>query len=115
MIRYAQVGMKDALLSSKELWSCYHCGECSESCPTEADPGEFMAAARRFAIARYDVTGLSKLLYKSGWFNVLFTIVLTLFFSLFVLTFRRPAPPTDISSTVRAPQARPRHGHRGFR
>jgi heterodisulfide reductase subunit C len=31
MIRYAQVGMTDALLSSKELWSCYHCGECSES------------------------------------------------------------------------------------
>ena len=51
IIRYAQVGMKDELLSSKELWTCYQCGRCSDSCPTEADPSEFMAAARRYAIA----------------------------------------------------------------
>ena len=38
IIRYAQLGMKDALLSSKELWSCYQCGECAETCPTQADP-----------------------------------------------------------------------------
>ena len=36
MIRYAQVGMRDQLLSSKELWTCYACGECSETLP---DPG----------------------------------------------------------------------------
>ena len=36
--------MKDALLSSKELWTCYQCGECAETCPTQADPSEFMAA-----------------------------------------------------------------------
>ena len=47
IIRYAQLGMKDALLSSKELWSCYQCGECAETCPTQADPSEFMAATRR--------------------------------------------------------------------
>jgi ferredoxin len=92
LIRYAQLGMKDRLAASKDVWMCYFCGECSATCPREAEPGEFMAAARRFAIAQYDVTGLAKLLYKSGWFNVLFTIVLTLFFSLFMLTFRRPAP-----------------------
>ena len=31
MIRYAQVGLRDKLLSSKELWTCYACGECSET------------------------------------------------------------------------------------
>jgi len=92
LIRYAQLGMKDRLAASKDVWMCYYCGECSATCPREAEPGEFMAAARRFAIAQYDVTGLAKLLYKSGWFNVLFTIVMTLFFGLFMLTFRRPAP-----------------------
>jgi ferredoxin/nitrate reductase gamma subunit len=91
LIRYAQLGLKEPLLSSKELWLCYYCGECTQTCPQQADPGEFMAAARRYAIARYDVTGLSKFLYRSGWFNVLFTIALTLFFSLFMLTFRQPA------------------------
>ena len=63
MIRYAQVGMRTELLSSKELWTCDHCGLCSDSCPTEADPGEFMAAARRYAIASYDPTGLAQILY----------------------------------------------------
>ena len=63
IIRYAQVGMKDALLSSKELWSCYQCGECAETCPTQADPSEFMAAARRYAIASYDRTRIARTMY----------------------------------------------------
>ena len=51
MIRYTQLGMRDELLSSKELWLCYYCGECTATCPREADPGELMAAARRSALA----------------------------------------------------------------
>jgi heterodisulfide reductase subunit C len=51
MIRAGQVGMKDRILGSKELWLCYYCGECSETCPVEAEPGEYMASLRRFAIA----------------------------------------------------------------
>ena len=34
IIRYAQVGLKEELLASKELWTCYGCGECSETCST---------------------------------------------------------------------------------
>ena len=30
MIRYAQVGLTDELRASKELWTCYHCGLCSD-------------------------------------------------------------------------------------
>ena len=63
IIRYAQLGMKDALLSSKELWTCYQCGECAETCPTQADPSEFMAATRRYAIASYDKTRLARTMY----------------------------------------------------
>ncbi|HET9680446.1 MAG TPA: 4Fe-4S dicluster domain-containing protein, partial [Candidatus Limnocylindrales bacterium] len=33
MIRYAQLGLRDRLLSSRELWTCYACGQCSEQCP----------------------------------------------------------------------------------
>jgi nitrate reductase gamma subunit/ferredoxin len=92
LVRYAQLGMKERLAASKDVWMCYYCGECSATCPRQAEPGEFMAAARRYAIAHNDVTGLSKLMYKSTWFNVLFTILLGVFFGLFMLTFRRPAP-----------------------
>ena len=62
LIRLAQVGLKDDLLASKELWTCYARGLCSDSCPMDADPGEFMAAARRYAIASYDRTGLARVL-----------------------------------------------------
>jgi ferredoxin len=88
-IRYAQVGATDLLLSSKELWLCYYCGECTQTCPRQANPGDFMAAARRFAIANYDVTGLAKRLFTSAWFNVIFTLGLAAFFSLFLLSFRQ--------------------------
>jgi ferredoxin len=65
MIRYAQLGMKEHLLSSKELWLCHHCGECSETCPRQAGPAEFMAAARRYAISSLDPFGLARRLNLS--------------------------------------------------
>jgi ferredoxin len=92
IIRYAQLGLKDRLIGSKDIWLCYYCGECSTTCPRQANPGEFMTVARRFAIAQHDVTGLAGALYRSAWFNALFTIMLTIVFSLFLLSVRQPAP-----------------------
>jgi heterodisulfide reductase subunit C len=92
IIRYAQLGLKDRLIGSKDIWLCYYCGECSTTCPRQANPGEFMTVARRFAIAQHDVTGLAGALYRSSWFNAIFTIALTIFFSLFLLSVRQPAP-----------------------
>jgi hypothetical protein len=90
MIRYAQVGMRDELLSSKELWSCYHCGECSDTCPRQADPGEFMAAARRYAIASYDATGFARLMYLWPALGTAFALALAAFFALFMYTAAGP-------------------------
>jgi ferredoxin/nitrate reductase gamma subunit len=92
LIRYAQLGLKDRLIASKDIWLCYYCGECSTTCPRQANPGEFMTVARRYAIAQHDVTGLAGALYRSAWFNAIFTIVLTIFFSLFLLSVRQSAP-----------------------
>jgi ferredoxin len=90
IIRYAQVGMKDALLSSKELWSCYQCGECSESCPTNADPSEFMAATRRYAIAQYDKTHLARAMYTQPIVATIIAVVVALFFAAFMYAARGP-------------------------
>ena len=60
LIRYGQVGMEDRLLADKDLWMCHYCGECSQTCPRQAEPGEYMASARRYAISRYDPTGLQR-------------------------------------------------------
>jgi ferredoxin len=92
MIRFAQLGLKDRLASSRELWLCYYCGECTQTCPREADPGEFMATARRYAIARYDRLGLSRLLYTSPVFNVLFLVALAVALGVFIYSFHGPMP-----------------------
>lgn len=88
LIRYGQLGMEDRLLSNKQLWLCYYCGECSDTCPREADPGEYMAAARRYAISRYDKTGIGRLLYGSTWGHVAFFLLLSAFFTVFLLWHR---------------------------
>jgi nitrate reductase gamma subunit/ferredoxin len=73
-IRYAQLGMKDRLAASKEMWLCYYCGDCSATCPRQAEPGEFVAAARRYIISQYDPTTLARRLYTSTPFAVCFLV-----------------------------------------
>ena len=79
VIRYAQVGMQDDLLGSKELWLCYNCGECTETCPKQAEPARFMMAARCYAISHYDPLGISRLMCRSGLAASIFTIGLAVF------------------------------------
>jgi nitrate reductase gamma subunit/ferredoxin len=69
MIRYAQLGQKANVVASRELWLCYYCAECSDTCPRQAEPGEFMASARRFAIAGFDPTTIARRLYTSAAFT----------------------------------------------
>ena len=90
IIRYAQLGMKDALLSSKELWACYQCGECAETCPTQADPSEFMAATRRYAIASYDRTRLARTMYTRPLVASVLAVVIALFFAAFMYSAHGP-------------------------
>ena len=65
IIHLLQVGHTEKLAQSVEPWLCYYCGECSESCPREANPSETMMAARRYLTALYDWTGLGKKFYTS--------------------------------------------------
>jgi heterodisulfide reductase subunit C len=90
IIRYAQLGMKDALLASKEVWSCYYCAECSETCPTQAGPSEFMAATRRYAIAEYDRTRLARTMYLRPAIGTVFAILIAAFFALFMYSAHGP-------------------------
>ena len=64
-IRYLQLGLKDKLLKSPEPWLCYYCGECSETCPRQANPGEIMMAVRRWLTTQYDHSGLARRFYTS--------------------------------------------------
>jgi quinone-modifying oxidoreductase, subunit QmoC len=84
-IRYAQLGMKERLAASKEMWLCYYCGDCSATCPRQAEPGEFVAAARRYIISQYDPTTLARRLYTSKAFTAGFLVVMAAIFTLIML------------------------------
>ncbi|MGE5423782.1 MAG: 4Fe-4S dicluster domain-containing protein [Syntrophothermus sp.] len=88
MIRYGMLGLKEEILSSKELWLCYACGECSKTCPRQAFPGEYMAALRRYAIASYEPSGLSKLIFRSNSFFIFLISLLSVFLAFFLLTIK---------------------------
>jgi len=87
-IRHGLLGQTDEILKSKELWLCYACNECSSNCPRQAGPGDYMAAMRRYAIASYDPTGLTKLIFKSNPISILLTLLLSIILGSFLLTIK---------------------------
>jgi quinone-modifying oxidoreductase, subunit QmoC len=66
----AQWGLKERLLGDPGPWLCFYCGDCSKNCPRGANPGETMMALRRSLTAEYDWTGLSRLMYRSGFWEI---------------------------------------------
>jgi ferredoxin len=70
VIRYLQIGAEEKLVHSPEPWLCYYCGDCSETCPRDANPGEVMMGLRRYLTAKYDWTGISRLFYTSKVFEI---------------------------------------------
>jgi ferredoxin len=88
MIRMGLLGLKEDLIASREPWLCYACGECSDTCPRQAGPGEYMAALRRYAISSYEPTGITRLMFKSNGLFILVTLVISLFLGFFLLTLK---------------------------
>ncbi len=88
MIRYAQIGAEEKIRSSLEPWMCYYCGECSDTCPRQAYPGEFMMSLRRYLISKYDVSGISKFLYKFPWLQIFITVSIFLVSLFFFLNYQ---------------------------
>jgi len=73
-MRNLQMGLEKKLESSLDPWLCYYCGQCTESCPRGAEPGETMMSLRRWLTSRYDFTGISRLFYRSGKFELAMVI-----------------------------------------
>jgi ferredoxin len=97
--------MKDALLSSKELWTCYGCGECAETCPTQADPSQLMAATRRYAIASYDRTRVARTMYTRPVVATAFAVFLATFFALFMYAAHGPQSGESLAIFEFIPEA----------
>ncbi len=88
VIRMGQVGMEKQLLAEEDLWRCFACGECTRTCPRQADPAQYMAAARRYAVSRYDITGISRFMNASWIGNMIAFIIFSIFFTLLLLSHK---------------------------
>ena len=67
-LHHVILGLKDAVLEGLEPWLCHDCGDCSLTCPREADPAESMRTLRRYLTGQYDGTGLAtRILRSRAW------------------------------------------------
>jgi len=103
VIRYLQLGLSDKLMQSAEPWMCYYCGDCSESCPRQANPGEVMMGLRRYLTSRYDWTGISRRFYTSKTFEVVSILVVAALVGLGFYFFHGPMRTDRVALNVFAP------------
>jgi quinone-modifying oxidoreductase subunit QmoC len=103
VIRYLQLGLKDKLLQSPEPWLCYYCGDCSETCPRQADPGEVMMGLRRYLTSLYDWTGISRLFYTSKQFEISSILLVAALVGLGFYFFHGPMLTDRVALNVFAP------------
>jgi quinone-modifying oxidoreductase, subunit QmoC len=102
-IRYLQLGLDDKILESPEPWLCYYCGDCSDTCPRQANPGEVMMGLRRYLTSRYDWTGISRLFYTSKVFEVLSILVVAAAVGMAFYFFHGPMLTDRVTLNVFAP------------
>ena len=103
VIRYLQLGLSDKLMQSPEPWLCYYCGDCSETCPRQANPGEVMMGLRRYLTSRYDWTGISRRFYISKTFEVLAILFVAALVGLGFYFFHGPMLTDRVALNVFAP------------
>ena len=103
VIRYLQLGLKSKLIQSMEPWLCYYCGDCSKTCPRQANPGEVMMGIRRFLTASYDWTGISRLFYTSKVFEFLSLLVIAALVGTGFYFFHGPMLTDRVALNVFAP------------
>lgn len=80
------LGLKDSVLHSLDPWLCHDCGDCSTTCPRQADPQQSMMTLRRYLTAQYEWTGLSSQIYRSpAWELAALSFVAGLVLALIIL------------------------------
>ena len=85
LIRYAQVGMRDSLLSSKELWFCYACARMlRDRARGRPSPASSWPLPDDMRSRSYDRTGLARTMYTRPVLGTFVAVFLAAFFALFM-------------------------------
>ncbi len=103
VIRYLQLGLKEKLIQSPEPWLCYYCGDCTETCPRQANPGEVMMGLRRYLTSLYDWTGISRLFYTSKVFEIFAILFVAALVGLGFYVYHGPMLTDRVALNVFAP------------
>ena len=103
IIHLLQLGHRERLEESLEPWLCYYCGECSASCPRDANPAETMMAARRYLTSRYDRTGLGGRFYTSAAWEIAAVLLVGLFVVALFARFHGPVVTDRVELNTFAP------------
>lgn len=105
LIQLTLLGLKAPVRGSLEPWLCHDCGDCSTTCPRQAEPRESMMTLRRYLTTQYDFTGLSSKLLRSRTAETLtLSLVGALVFILVVLYhFYYKEVPMSVSEFVSTP------------
>jgi hypothetical protein len=88
---------------SLEPWLCYYCGDCSTTCPRQAEPGESMMTLRRYLTSQYDWTGLAAKFYKSKIWEIVALIIVSALVLLLAILFHGPIVTNEVKLTTFAP------------
>ncbi len=102
-IQLALLGLKGPLVESLEPWLCYDCGDCSTTCPRQAEPRESMMTLRRYLAGQYDLTGLSSRIFTSTAWGILanvFVGILVFVLALVYHLYYVELPLPDLVSTA---------------
>ncbi len=100
---HVQLGLEDNLLESVDPWLCYYCGDCSLTCPKQAEPGETMMAARRWLTAQYDWTGLAGKFYTSKLWEFGAMIMTAIFIVILAVILHGPIVTNSVELNTFAP------------
>jgi ferredoxin len=103
IIHLLQVGYADKVEESLEPWLCYYCGDCSDTCPRDANPAETMMAARRYLTSRYDWTGLGRRFYTSAAWEIAAVVLVGLFVVVLFALFHGPVVTDRVELNTFAP------------
>jgi len=102
-MRHVIMGLKDNLNSSLEPWLCYYCGDCSKTCPRQAEPGEAMMTLRRYLTSTYDWTGLASKFYRSVAWEIGAILLVAAFVLALGLMFTGPMVTDRVALNTFAP------------
>lgn len=94
---WAQWGLRDRLEADPDIWLCHGCGDCTVSCPRDADPAGLMAALRSQAVARWSVPAFAaRLVSGPEWLPVLLALPIAIMIAAFAAAGGLRFPPGQI-------------------